>query len=135
MLLALSIALSPYAYREAIASPRKTEVREGPILLHFSQVLGAFCKTFGPRKCQSVWACRSAISGHKKRARSLRVLRAAQRVRPRARALFRPESAGREGRPQNNGGKRAGGATPVTHARRAMKVMRAGLWPTFAGGG
>src|SRR2546427_13285024 len=40
---------------------------------------------------------------HKKRARSLRVLRAAQRLRPRARALFRPESAGREERPQNNG--------------------------------
>src|SRR5437870_5526424 len=42
---------------------------------------------------------------HKKRARSLRVLRAAQRLRPRARALFRPESAGREERPQNNGAK------------------------------
>src|SRR6266481_8318282 len=46
-----------------------------------------------------IWARRR----HKKRARSLRVLRAAQRLRPRARALFRPESAGREGRPQNNG--------------------------------
>src|SRR5262249_56146984 len=52
------------------------------------------------------WPCRSALSGHKKRARSLRVLRAAQRLRPRARALFRPESPGREGRPQNNGVKR-----------------------------
>src|SRR5262245_18388740 len=31
---------------------------------------------------------------------------AAQRLRPRARALFRPESPGREGRPQNNGVKR-----------------------------
>src|SRR5262252_10188198 len=44
-----------------------------------------------------------ARARHKKRARSLRVLRAAQRLRPRARALFRPESPGREGRPQNNG--------------------------------
>src|SRR5262249_51859254 len=60
---------------------------------------------------------------------------AAQRVRPRARALFRPESAGREGRPQNNGVKRAGGTTRVTHARRAMKVMRAPLWPILGGGG
>src|SRR5215510_9663810 len=74
-----------------------------------------------------------ARARHKKRARSLRVLRAAQRLRPRARALFRPESAGREGRPQNNGVKRAGGTTRVTHARRAMKVMRAGLWPILAG--
>src|SRR6266478_9283248 len=69
---------------------------------------------------------------HKKRARSLRVLRAAQRLRPRARALFRPESAGREGRPQNNGVKRGGGTTRDAYARRAIKVMRAWLWPILA---
>src|SRR5215813_11491918 len=47
-------------------------------------------------------------------------------VRPRARALFRLESAGRKGWP---GQIREAGITCLAHARRAMKVMRAWLWP------
>src|SRR6516164_2739140 len=75
-----------------------------------------------------------ARARHKKRARSLRVLRAAQRLRPRARALFRPESAGRGGRAASKwpGKAKRRGITRAAYARRAIKVMRAWLWPILA---
>src|SRR5215831_21056548 len=80
---------------------------------------------------------------HKKKARRLRVLRAALRWRPRARPLFRPESGGREGRrrraqqlrtgPSIARVKPAGDGMRDPHTGCAMNVMRAGLWPIFLG--
>src|SRR6266481_4874975 len=73
-----------------------------------------------------------ARARHKKRARCLRVLRAAQRCVPaRGRSLDQNQRAGKGGR-KITGKTGAGGTTRAAHARRAIKVMRAWLWPILA---
>src|SRR5215470_4321635 len=70
-----------------------------------------------------------ARARHKKRARRLRVLRAAQRCVPaRGRSLDQNRRGGKGDRGKT--GRR--GITRAAYARRAMKVMRAWLWPILA---
>src|SRR5262249_28473010 len=75
-----------------------------------------------------------ARARHKKRARALCASFGRRRgcVPARGRSLDQNQRAGKGGRRQNNRPKQAGGDNSAAHARRAIKVMRAWLWPILA---